>query len=511
MTRRVLPLRWRLTLLYAGILALFLIVLDIFVYTQLQRALLQGQQAVLTANVNTLMDLLNTEGVPNGAALGRRLSPGVVFQLDDPQGAALTASSGPREEFPALPAPTPFATPSGPPPGRLFGGRPGPPPRAAGSVATVQVQGADGPESWLVLTLPVGSRGHPPAILRVASSLASVQGTLLDLIRILGGGSLGVIVLALVSGPAVAARALRPLGRMAGTAEQLASGDLSRRTALRHGNDEVGHLARSLDDMAARLEQSFAEQQATEARLRRFAADASHELRTPLTALRGYVEVLLRGARDDPEDAGRALEAMQREALRMEHLTRDLLDLTRLDAGLAGEQVPVRLDVLVEQLLMDLPPPAVPARWGRHEAVSVAGDGPALRRAAGNLLENARRYSPDGSPVEVAVWLEDSQAVLSVRDAGTGIAPEDLPHIFERFYRGDSARSRATGGSGLGLSIVQAIVEAHGGTVAATSQPGHGSTFTVRLPALQPALPLLAVSSIAAPDERGLPSGSGVG
>jgi len=218
--------------------------------------------------------------------------------------------------------------------------------------------------------------------------------------------------------------------------------------------------------------------------LRRFAADASHELRTPLTALRGYVEVLLRGAKDDPEDMGHALAAMQREALRMEQLTCDLLDLTRLDARLAGERLPLRLDGLVDQLLVEMPAPVVPVCWGRRETVTVAGNAPSLRRAVSNLLENARRYSPAGSPLEIAVWLEGNHAVLTLRDMGVAIAPEDLPHIFERFYRGDSARSRVTGGSGLGLSIVQAIVAAHGGEVTAVSRPGNGSIFTIRLPAL---------------------------
>ena len=510
MKRRVLPLRWRLTLLYTGILALFLVALDVFVYTQLQRALLQGQQVALGANVNTLMSLLNSDSAPDGAALGRRLSPGVVFQLVDEHGVVLAASSGPRGGFPTLPAPTPFATPSGPPPGRPFGGKPAPP-RAAANFTTVQAARVDGMESWLVLTVPAGARGGPPEVLRVASSLTPMARTLLDLTRILGGGSLGVLALALVSGPSVAARALRPLERMAGTAERLASGDLSQRTALRHGNDEVGHLARSLDDMAARLERSFAEQQATEDRLRRFAADASHELRTPLTALRGYVEVLLRGARDDPEDTGHALEAMQREALRMEQVTRDLLDLTRLDAGLAGERLPLRLDELLDQMRMEMPSQVVPVDWGRHEAVSVVGNPTSLRRALRNLLENARRYGPAGSPVEIAVWLEGSQAVVTVRDNGGGIAAEDLPHIFERFYRGDSARSRATGGSGLGLSIVQAIVEAHGGDVSAASQPGNGSTFTIRLPALQPAVLPKAAPLSPALAVGGMPPGSGVG
>lgn len=505
---QALPLRWRLTFLYTGILALFLIALDLFVYAELRRALLQGQQAILSANATTLMDLLNSDNAPPGANQGRRLSPGVVYQLYDAQGVVMATSNGGRAYFPALPAPTPLPTPagrqssrpadrSGPPAGRL-------PP----DFRTMQQQAAGDQEAWLVLTLPVGGRGRMPGILQVALSLAPLNSTLLDLRRILGGGSLGVLVLALVSGPAVAARALQPLRRMADTAERLASGDLSQRTALGHGKDEVGQLAHSLDNMAANLERSFAAQLATEDRLRRFAADASHELRTPLTALRGYVDVLLRGAKDDPVDAEHALEAMQREALRMEQLTRDLLDLTRLDASLAGAPTALQLADLVDAAIADLAWHDVSVSWERREALTVSADPAALRRAVSNLLQNARRYSPAGSPVTVSLVRDGMTAVLAVSDRGIGIAPDDLPHIFERFYRGDSARSRATGGSGLGLAIVEAIVHANGGSAMAASELGRGSTFTIRLPAARPmALP-------AAPQRESVgrrSGGSGVG
>lgn len=477
------PLRWRLTALYTLLLAGFLIVLDIFVYVELRSGLLQGQQAILSADATSLLATFPLGG--NGAGdpgLTRRVTPGVVYQLYDPRGAVIAGSSGPRGGFPTIAAPTPQGTPASPP----FPFPPDPkhglPTLPARAFDTVTATGPDGVAPWLVLTVPVNGRGQASEILRVATSLAPLDRTLADLTRLLAGGSVGIIVLALLSGPTVAAGALKPLGRMAGTAERLAEGDLTQRTALRHGDDEVGNLARSFDHMAARLEQSFAEQQETEERLRRFAADASHELRTPLTALRGYVDVLLRGAKDDPVDVGLALQAMQREALRMEHLTTDLLDLTRLDAGQAGERVPCRFDEIVAQVLTELPAGGPAVNWGRREPVLVSGNPAALRRVVANLLENARRYTPAGGTVCVSVFSEGADAVLEVRDTGIGIAMADLPHIFERFYRGDSARSRATGGSGLGLAIVKAIVEAHRGTVAAASDVGSGSAFVIRLP-----------------------------
>lgn len=503
------PLRWRLTILYTLLLALFLLALDTFVYVELRRALVQGEQSILAANGNAIMAMLVAGGGPNRAALGRQITPGVAFQVYGQQGQPLAASTESQGPFATMPVPTPPPE-QAPPPFRPFGG---PPPPGAGPPSPV-FQTVSGPSvaggPWLVMTNAIGGRSRRPDILRVAVSLGPVDRTLRALVQILTGGSLGAVALALISGPAVARGALQPLGKMARTAERLAAGDLSQRTAQRHGKDEVGNLARSFDDMAARLERSFAERQATEDRLRRFAADASHELRTPLTALRGFIDVLQRGAKDDPEDADHALEAMQREAQRLELLTTDLLNLTRLEAGIAGEWTLLRLDQLVQHIADETPPGKPVVTVGRLDPTTLEGDAGALRRAIGNLIENARRYTPADGGIWISVLNDGAHAQVNVRDSGIGIAPDDLPHVFERFFRGDTARSRATGGSGLGLSIVQAIVEGHGGQVTATSVVGQGSTFVIQLPqkrTLPPAAPVNGQIDQDAHDNRGAGNG----
>lgn len=483
-----LPIRWRLTVLYTFLLAAFLLALDLFAYAALRQSLLHDQQTILRTSGRALTVMLKGGADPHSATLAQSLPPGIGYQIYDSQGALVARSPGPKEQFPPM-----LALP------RLVGKNPE-------IWATVYQNGPAGQEPWMVLTVRLGGPREPdkqsasgsaagsagsPAplsgILRVATSLGPTDQTLGDLARILIGGSIGAVALALLIGPAVARGAVQPLRKMAATADRIAAGDLSQRTALTYGRDEVGDLARALDFMAARLEQSSAVQRATEERLRRFAADASHELRTPLTALRGYAEVLLRGAKDDPDDAQGALEAIHREALRMEQLTSDLLDLTRLDEGLTGARTPVRLDEVAKELVHDLSGDGPLVRSLADRPVTVLADRAALVRAVGNLIENALRYTPRGETVTVTVGRDGAMAVVRVADTGHGIPPGDLPHLFERFYRGDTARSRATGGFGLGLSIVRGIVEAHDGTVEAESQLGRGSTFTIRLPAVDDA------------------------
>jgi two-component system OmpR family sensor kinase len=283
---------------------------------------------------------------------------------------------------------------------------------------------------------------------------------------------------------------LRPLEKMADTAGEIAAGDLSRRVEETDDRTEVGRLGAALNVMLGRIESAFREREASEARLRRFVADASHELRTPLTSIRGYAELFQHGLADRPADLDTAMRRIDSESTRMAGLVDDLLLLARLDQGRPLEREPVDLSVLAADAAHDAG--AVdPSRTVACEAPpssTIIGDEGRLRQLLGNLVANALAYTPAGSPLEVAVVLEPAEgrspdrARISVIDHGPGIATDSAPHVFERFWRADSGRVRAQGGTGLGLSIVAAIADAHGGRVLLTETPGGGATFSVEVP-----------------------------
>jgi two-component system OmpR family sensor kinase len=289
---------------------------------------------------------------------------------------------------------------------------------------------------------------------------------------------------------------LRPLEGIGETAGAIAAGDLTRRVTPAEERTEVGRLGLSLNAMLAQIEAAFEERRASEARLRRFVADASHELRTPLTSIRGYAELFRRGAGARPEDLAKSMARIEAEASRMGVLVDDLLLLARLDQGRPLERDPVDLGAIATEAVEAFR--AIDP--GRHidvvveGDVSLTGDGGRLRQVIDNLLDNVRAHTPAAAPAHVRVAGHEHEVDLSVIDEGPGLSREASARLFERFYRGDPARSRQTGGAGLGLSIVAAIVEAHGGTVRATAAdaaPGHdgGVTFEVRLPRVSPAPP----------------------
>lgn len=244
-------------------------------------------------------------------------------------------------------------------------------------------------------------------------------------------------------------------------------------------DDEVGRLARTFNDMIGRLDEAFRRQ-------RQFTADASHELRTPLTAIKGQTEVALQRDRDT-EDYKQVLRGVNGEVDRMIRLVGSLLALARADAG----QIAIAREAVdLGQVVTDAAEQVAPVARAKHIQFE-ARSGPTTRLIADedlllqlvlNLLDNAVRYTPEHGFVGVTWALEDGHAVIRVSDTGPGIATEDLPRIFDRFYRADKARSQSGGGTGLGLSISRCIAEAHGGSIGVESSPGRGATFTVRLP-----------------------------
>lgn len=294
---------------------------------------------------------------------------------------------------------------------------------------------------------------------------------------------------------------VRPIQQMTHTATAIADGDLSQRVPEADPRTEAGELGIALNTMLTRIEEAFAASAASEDRLRRFVADASHELRTPITTIRGYAELSRRGGLEEPEARAAAMARTEQEAIRMGALVEDLLLLARLDQGRPLESDPVDLAVLADDARGDAAATHAdhPVTVTAEPGCIVVGDDHRLRQVVANLVGNAVRHTPAGTTVAltVAVAADDpSHVALTVADDGPGMAPELAARAFERFARGDVARSRAAGSTGLGLSIVQAIVTAHGGTVALESGEGEGTTVRVTLPRAGPA----AADGSAGPD-----------
>jgi two-component system, OmpR family, sensor kinase len=309
------------------------------------------------------------------------------------------------------------------------------------------------------------------------------------------------LVLAGVIGTAWVRVSLRPLRRVAATATRvtqlpLASGEvrLPDRVPDADPRTEVGQVGAAFNRMLGHVESALARREASESRLRSFAADASHELRTPLAAIRGYAELARRHPGPLPDDIAHALGRVESESARMSELVDELLLLARLDAGRPLASEPVDMTRLVLDVTSDARVAAAGHRWQLElpeEPVLVRGDELRLHQVLGNLLSNAARHTPAGTNVTVALRSQPpapgqgghGSVVVNVTDNGPGIPQELQPDVFERFVRGDSSRSHTAGGSGLGLAIVHAVTVAHGGRADATSRPGE-TRFTISLPAL---------------------------
>ena len=286
--------------------------------------------------------------------------------------------------------------------------------------------------------------------------------------------------LSAIGGYALAARVFRPIKRLTNSARAIAQGDLAQRVPVPLSHDDVHALAVSFNDMAQRLGDAFTRQ-------RRFIADASHELRTPVAAIRSLSEVAL--IQEDHAAAVQALQAVHKESERLGRLISDLLMLVRADdQRLQLDRDHVRLDLLAADAVASMchlaEERAIALTSGPLIPVAVVGDAARLIQVMLSLIDNALTYTPAGGAVNISVTAPPGHACFSVHDTGIGISLDDLPHIFERFYRGDEARWRAAGGTGLGLALAQDLVQAHGGTILVESAEGQGTTFTVVLPAM---------------------------
>ena len=293
-----------------------------------------------------------------------------------------------------------------------------------------------------------------------------------------------LLVLGLISWVVVRV-GLLPLDRMGHTAGAIAGGDLSHRVESTDPRTEVGRLGIALNAMLDRLERAFGEREASEDRLRRFIADASHELRTPLASIRGYAELFRMGAARRPADVEKAMRRIEDEAARMGVLVDDLLTLARLDEVPDTPHAELDLAALVRDAIDDgrAAAPGREIHLQTEGGAEVVGDRDQLRQVLGNLLRNAFVHTPEGTPIEVTLERAGADVRLEVRDHGPGLPTSDAEALFERFWRSEAGRERGRGGAGLGLAIVAAIVDAHGGEVRAGNAPGGGASFVVTLPA----------------------------
>ena len=332
---------------------------------------------------------------------------------------------------------------------------------------------------WRVYVVPMGGSG---AYLVAASPLNRIDASverLRWLVALMAAAGAGAT---LVAGLLLAGRALRPVHSLTQTAATIArSQDFGRRVPVGKSRDELGRLAETFNDMLANLEHAYQAQ-------KRFVADASHELRAPLTAIQGNLELLRRHPDASPDQKDEALQEADREAHRLSQLVADLLALARADAGVPIRRQKVELDRVVLEAL------ATAKHLAGEPEIELAALEPSLVEGDPNrleelfliLLDNATKYTLPGEQVTLKLCRRDASAEVIVHDDGVGITPEDLPRVFERFYRADPARTRDPGGTGLGLPIARWIAEAHGGHIDIESKTGCGTTVSVRLPLLQP-------------------------
>jgi signal transduction histidine kinase len=478
-------IRLRLTLWYTALLGLTLLVFDVLLYTGLQNAMvadisrnLQQQSTRATAMIEQSGDPMATMQWQQQPLVSPTVFASQVYaQILDPRGDVLHRSEnllGMDELLPISPRTLQL--------------------NLGGETGYYVLTQRNTPIYVLSRPLRNGS-GKVVGILQVGQSLADMNSTLVRVRTFLTVGSILAIVVAAAGGAFVARTTLRPIDEITGTARRIGrTQHLAERIAIEDRGDEVSRLADTFNEMLARLDRLFETQQ-------RLIADVSHELRTPLTTIRGNLDLLKRGAIDDPELRSEALHEIESEVDRMSRMVGDLLLLAQADAGLNLQRVPVELDTLLLEVFRQgqiIAQGHVELRLGHEDQVLVMGDADRLRQLLLNLVDNAIKYTPAGGRVTISLFCNEDTPPLTahdthaastrwvridVSDTGIGIAPADLPYVFDRFFRTDRARTRKVGGSGLGLSIARWIAEAHDGLITVVSEPGHGSTFTLWLPA----------------------------
>jgi heavy metal sensor kinase len=445
-------LRTRFALWTALLILLVLAVFGTYVYLSMARGLYAALDNTLQVSASQIIASLN---VNNGKLIlpdslseppeGEAPPAGFSVRILTPDGAVLQQTGVYTFQLPPVttPLPAPFYTTLTSPPLRIF-------------------------------TVPVTDNNQLVAIVQVSQSTSTVQATLGRLLTTLLIAAPLLLLAAAASGYFLAARALRPIDAMTSMARRISAEDLSARLNL-SSDDELGRLASTFDEMLARLEDSFH-------RERQFTADASHELRTPLAAMQAILSVT-RQRRRKPAEYEKALDDLSEETDRLRNLAESLLSLARADLHPILLSETIDLSTLLDDVTESLRPLAeakgLNLACETASSLAVQGESDGLIRLFINLLDNAIKYTEHGS-VSVSACREGAQVHIEISDTGIGIPASHLPHVFERFYRVEQARSKR--GTGLGLSLVQQIVLAHGGTISVASRFGKGSTFTVEIP-----------------------------
>jgi two-component system, OmpR family, sensor kinase len=469
-------IRLRLALWYGALFALVLLLITVLSYSLHVRGHYDDRDRALVTSAGHMAG--EARAMPNGPHLVEG-SGGleVGFRLYDAQGMV-------REQTPdiaSLPAIDPrelLRAPAGPAYDALAGLAP---PLMA---ADIPSSGAFGlmttpDQRWRVYVVPLGQSGTDAGYLETLTPLGRLDESIRIYRLILIALGLGGLSAALIGGWAIAGGALRPIARMTSTASTIAhSRDLSHRIATPRHHDELGRLAMTFNDMLTSIEAAYGAQQ-------RFVSDASHELRAPLTAMQGNLELIRRHPEMARAERDEALAEAEREAVRLTRLVADLLALARADAGVTLRHETVDLDAVALEAFRSVHALAhgQELTLDTLEPVQVIGDADRLKQLLLIVLDNALKYTPSGGRVTLSLRQCADAGEISVQDTGVGIASQDLPHVFERFYRADPARNRDAGGTGLGLPIARWIVEQHRGAIHIDSAPGRGTTVTVSLPA----------------------------
>ena len=461
----------RLLIGIVSLVAIGLVVSSAATYVMLQTSLIGRVDTQLADNWHAAVSILGGPSEDGPAARSSFGFPtGTVVELLDPAGKLLappkvltTGGATASAALPVLPNPLPRSSLDKP-------------------TAPYTVSGSGGVGQYRIIDWPEDSFGGAYVVLAVP--LTDVQSTLRELLLLESFVGLAVLIATAALALLIIRIGLRPLARMGAVAQDIAAGDLSRRVEPVTPDTEIGRLGLALNGMLSQIESAFAERTASENTLRRFIADASHELRTPLTSVRGYAEMLRRGAERSPEDSSVARRRIEEESVRMSEMVDDMLVLARLGQGRPLEKKPVDLQAIARDAVADAHAVA-PKRQIALNAPSpvvILGDDTRLRQAVGNLVRNALVHTPSETPIQVGIATEDGLARIIVSDHGPGLRAEEKARIFEPFYRADPSRSRDSGGVGLGLSIVAAVAGAHGGTVKVVDTPGGGATFALEIP-----------------------------
>jgi signal transduction histidine kinase len=458
-----LPIQWRLTLFNALAIGSILLVLGFALFFLVREALLSGTEDTARTRALTATQTISAEGELSPDDVEQLTLDGVFVIVRDGKGNVsyqtvnLAVQDGSKDTVwqRALEAEAP-----------------------TGGTAELSSSAPD-----YVYAVPVSAPNSGTQVVEAGKPYEAAQKTLETFARVLASSVLAAFLLSIAGAYLLARAALLPVDAVVDSAKKITEGDLSKRLPLPRPNDKIRRLAVTINDLLARLEMAFARREEALTRQRRFAADASHELRTPLTSIGGYAQMLEEGGLEDRRTAWEGVAAIRRESERMRELVDGLLSLAQGDENAPSELRSHDLGEVAHEVVENARAAArgkiaveyVPPQ---HQLEAVFDRG-RIGQVITILLENAIKYTPEGGRVIVTAREVERRAEVEVSDTGIGIREDQLPHIFERFYRADEART--TGGAGLGLAIARQITEAHGGKIEVRSELGKGSTFVLSL------------------------------